>query len=150
MDLIASYWEEFQKANPEYAKANRPPSFYYCDNQPDADECAELVVKGIKRATSPSLWGLEKNQEPLPQVGDLAIVTNWVGTPKAIVRTVKVEIVAFREIAAEYAYHEGEGDRSLAYWKQVHWAYYTNEMAPFGEFPDEGMPIVCEYFERIG
>lgn len=62
-------------------------------NKKDADECADLVVKKIKQATSPSVWWFEKNKEELPKVGDIAIVTDWNGNPKAIIRTTKVEIV---------------------------------------------------------
>jgi uncharacterized protein YhfF len=47
-----------------------PPSFYICDNEIDANECAELVVKEIKQATATSLWWYEKNNEPLPNIGD--------------------------------------------------------------------------------
>jgi uncharacterized protein YhfF len=37
-----------------------PSSFYFCDNKKDADQCAELVVKGIKQATATSLWWYKK------------------------------------------------------------------------------------------
>lgn len=150
MNVITTYWNAFQGRNPTFADVPEPQSFYYCDNKKDADECAELVVAKIKQATSPSVWWFEKHNEPLPQVGDLAIVTDWEGIPKAVVRTSKVEVVKFKDVTAAYAFIEGEGDRSLDYWKTTHWAYYTNEMEPFGEFPTEDMEIVCEYFETIG
>lgn len=60
-----------------------------------------------------------------------------------------MEIVKFKDISSEYAFTEGEGDRSLDYWKIVHWNYYKGEMEDFGEFPDEEMDIVCEYFVTI-
>lgn len=150
MNTITAYWQAFQKRNPAFAALPEPQSFYYCDNKKDADECAELVVSKIKQATSPSLWWFEKHNEPLPRVGDLAIVTNWERIPKAIVRTTKVEVLRFKDVTEAYAFIEGEGDRSLDYWKAVHWDYYANEMKPFGEFPAEDMKVVCEYFETIG
>ena len=36
---------------------------------------------------------------------------------------------------------EGEGDKSLVYWKKVHWNYYSREMAPFNEQPTEEMGL---------
>lgn len=149
MPLIENYWRRFRELNPEYAEVDQPRSFYFCDNKKDADECAELVANKIKQATSPSAWWFEKHHEKLPRVGDLAIITNWDEEPRAIVRTTGVELVEFRHITPEYAYIEGEGDRSLEYWKKVHWEYYANEMKAFGEYPTEHMEIVCEYFETI-
>lgn len=92
---------------------------------------------------------VEKNKEELPKVGDIAIVTDWNGNPKAIIRTTKVEIVKYKDITPEYAQLEGEGNKTLEYWKKVHWDYYTEEMNKFGEKPNEEMKIVCEYFETI-
>jgi len=149
INTMTAYWKEFQVNNREYLDIEQPPTFFFCDNKKDADECAELVVQKIKQATSPSVWWFEKNNEPLPKEGDIAIVTNWDGEPKAIIRTTKVEIVKFKDISPEYADTEGEGDRTLAYWKKVHWDFYQNEMKPFNEYPSEEMEIVCEYFETI-
>lgn len=149
INSIEDYWKKFQNNNPEYHSLKQPQSFYFCDNKKNADECAELVVNKIKQATSPSVWWFEKNNESFPTVGDIAIVTNWDEEPKAIITTTKVEIVKFKDITAEYACTEGEGDKSLDYWKKVHWEYYRNEMEDFGEYPDEEMKIVCEYFETI-
>lgn len=143
------FWKNFQKHNPEYLTLNEPQSFYFCDNKKDADQCAELVIQKIKQATSPSFWSFSKNNEPLPKIGDLAIVTNWNKNPKAIIKTTKIEIVPFKNITELYASIEGEGDKSLEYWKKTHWQYYTNEMKEFAEFPSEEMDIVCEYFETI-
>lgn len=149
MTLISSFWKAFKKSNSSYENISQPQSFYFCDNKIDADACAELVLKKIKQATSPSVWWFQKNSLEFPKIGDLAIVTNWNEEPKAIIRTKKVEIVKYENVTALYAFIEGEGDISLAYWKKVHWDYYTAEMDKFGEYPKEKMEIVCEYFETI-
>lgn len=149
MNSTTKYWKTFQTQNPEYVNNSEPSSYYYCDNKQDADECAELVAKKIKQATSTSVWWFKKHNEEFPKIGDLAIVTNWDGEPKAIVKTTKVEIVKWKDITAEYAFVEGEGDKSLAYWKKAHLEYYTKEMKEYGEYPNEDMEIVCEYFESI-
>ncbi len=149
MNLIVKYWKEFQIKNPAYQNVEEPNAFYFCENKNDADDCAELVVKKIKQATSPSVWWFQKNNINFPEIGGLAIVTNWNNEPKAIIKTKKVAIVKFKEIKASYAFIEGEGDKSLAYWKKVHWDYYTNEMKEFSESPTEEMEILCEYFETI-
>ena len=142
-------WEAFIARHPEYRHQPKPESYYFCDNKKDADACAELVVKGIKQATSTSLWWYNQNKAALPIAGDLAIVTNWEGEAKAIIKCTKVDQVPFNKITADYAYIEGEGDRSLAYWQQVHWDYYTREMEPYGAKPAQDMIIICEQFMTI-
>ena len=142
-------WDEFINRNPDYSGKNITGSYYFCDTQKDADECADLVIKGIKQATSTSVWWLKKNNAAMPKVGDLNIVTDWNGHPKAIVEVTKVEQIKFKDITPEYAFIEGEGDKSLSYWKKVHWEYYSREMSPYNVTPDENMIIICEYFRTI-
>lgn len=105
--------------------------------------------KRIKQATSESLWWFQTNNTRLPTVGDLAIVTYWDSQLKAIIKTTGVQIVKFKDVTADFAYTEGEGDRSLAYWEKVHWDHYTEEMRPYSKYPEPEMDIVYEYFETI-
>ena len=69
--------------------------------------------------------------------------------PIAVVRTIDVQFVKFKDITEEHARIEGEGDKTLGYWRKAHWIYYANEMAEYGEQPFEDKEIVCEYFETI-
>lgn len=127
-----------------------PPSvWHFCDNEREADKLAELVVRGIKRATSPSLWFFESQGDPLPQPGDVHVVSNWAGEARCIIQTTEVTVAPFNEVSAEHAAAEGEGDGSLAYWRQVHWDYYHRELAGTKYVPCEDMPIVCERFEAL-
>ena len=105
---IEKFSNKFISSNPDYCSKAIPQSYYFCDNKKDADECADLVVKDIKKATATSLWYFEQHNEILPKVGDLAIVTDWTGNPKAIIETTKIKHVAFNEITAEFAEIEGE------------------------------------------
>lgn len=124
-------------------------SWYFCDNEHDADECAGLVIKGIKRATSPSLWWYQANNEALPKVGDLNIITNWRGEAQCIIEISDVVIVPYNRISEAYAALEGEGDQSLAYWQKVHWPYYHRELQETSFTPSKEMPIVCESFNVV-
>lgn len=142
-------WKNYIAQNPENKSLKTPISFYFCDNEFDANDCADLVVKGIKRATATSLWWYEKNNESLPKVGDQYIITDWSGNAKAVIKTTKVDQVPYNKITSEFAEIEGEGDKSLEYWKKVHKDYYTREMKPFNEEFDENMIIVCEQFKTV-
>lgn len=51
--------------------------------------------------------------------------------------------------AADPTAGEGEGDRSLACWRQVHEDFFRAELAEAGlEFSPE-MPVACEEFEVV-
>lgn len=142
-------WKTFSQENADYNINDVPDSFYFCDNQKDADECAELVVRRIKQATAGALRTYEVENERLPKVSDLFIITDWDGQARAIIRTTKVEEVAYNKVSAEFAETEGEGDKSIEYWRRVHWDFFTREMKEYGEEPTENMIILCEYFETI-
>lgn len=148
-DSIKTFWNNFLKINSNIEMKGPPVSFYFCDNEKDANECAELVERGIKQATATSLWWYEKNSEPLPKVGDKYIVTDWKGNPKALIETTKIEPTPYNRITLKFAETEGEGDKSLQYWKRVHQEYYTREMKPYNEKFNENMIIICEYFKTI-
>ncbi|MCF2856959.1 ASCH domain-containing protein [Pseudoalteromonas sp. SMS1] len=124
-------------------------SWHFCDNEKDANDCLSLVIAGIKKATSPSLWWYQANKFELPKVGDLNVVTDWDGVAHCIIKTVRVCVIPFDEISADYAILEGEGDKSLAYWRKVHWDYYHRELADTGFTPQKSMPIICEEFEVV-
>ena len=94
---VEKFWNDYLNVNPNNKK-EIPQSFYFCDNKKDADECAELVVKGIKQATATSLWWFKKNNVSLPRVNNKYIVTDWVGNPRAIIETIKVQQVPFNKI----------------------------------------------------
>ena len=108
-----------------------------------------LVMRGEKRATASSLWWYKTNTEELPKPGDIFIVTNWEGIAQCVIGIEHVEIVPFNKITAVFAEREGEGDKSLEYWKKVHWDFYHRELKGSGRSPTLDMPIVCESFNKI-
>jgi uncharacterized protein YhfF len=144
-------WRSFlalQRENPE-TTGHRLSCWHFCDNERDADECARLVMAGVKQATSPSLWYFESRAEPLPAVGDLHVITNWAGEAQCVIRTIHVEIIPFNQVGEEHAAAEGEGARTLSWWRRVHWEYYHRELAGAEFQPRADMPIVCERFKRV-
>lgn len=124
-------------------------SDHFCENEKDANELADLVNKGIKRATAGSLWAYEKTNFQIPTPGDVFIVKDWNGNAICVVKTMKITIVPFNEITEAQAYTEGEGDRSLEYWRRVHIDFYTHQFATLGLTFSESMPIVFEEFEKV-
>ena len=142
-------WGDYLDKHLEDAFHEAPEVMHFCDNETDANNCAELVKNGIKKATTDSLLGLQYRNEPLPKIGDFKVVTNWKGEAQCIIQLTSVKLKPYFSIDASYAQLEGEGDKSLEYWKKTHWDYYTRELEPFGRVPRESMILVCQEFERI-
>lgn len=124
-------------------------AWYFDDNQPSADALAVLVLAGKKRATAGLLWEYESEGDALPKPGDLSIVTNWAGEPQCVIETLSVVVRPFGDVDEDFAATEGEGDGSLASWRDVHWAYFSRACARIGQTPSQGMLVVCERFEVI-
>jgi uncharacterized protein YhfF len=125
-----------------------PPAWAFGATAEHADELLALVLEGRKTATAGALWDYEAEGEALPQVGALSIVLDGAGHPRALLETTHVEVVPFDEVSAEHAYLEGEDDRSLQMWREVHERFFT-EHAEHDRGFSADMPIVLERFRLL-
>jgi uncharacterized protein YhfF len=107
------------------------------------------VVRGPKRATTGLRASHERNPDLTPILGGYSVICEFDGAPRGVVRTTSVEVRAFRDVDAQYAWDEGEGDRSLQDWRKSHWQYFTRECAALGCGPSEDMAVVLERFELL-
>ena len=121
-----------------------PPAWSFGDTAEMADELADLVLAGRKTATASALWEWEAEDEDLPRPGDLAIVCDGAGRPRALVRTDDVQVVPFDAVGAEHARAEGEGEATLESWRREHRDHFTAAVAPRPFATD--MPVVLERF----
>ena len=112
-----------------------------------ADELAELVARGVKRAHATLLRDFEKDLEPLPQPGDHLVVLDGDGRPRAIVRTTHVEKRRFRDVDEAFAFEAGEGDGSLRWWLAAHRQDWAERGESEGFEAHEGMELVLEHFD---
>ena len=113
------------------------------------DKLADLVLQGIKTATCSAYDLYQINNEPLPQAGDYSVILNSSEEAVCIIKTIKVYVTEFKNVSEEHAFKEGEGDRSLEYWRQVHESFLTNELASVHKGFDENTKVVCEEFEVV-
>ena len=114
-----------------------------------SNELLALIRDGRKRGGACLLWTYEALNESLPEVGDIEIVLDHLNEPALIVRTVEVDAKPFRDVGADFAAVEGEGDGSLEYWRREHWNYFSRECVRLGREPDESMIVICETFEVL-
>jgi uncharacterized protein YhfF len=139
-------WYEFKKVKPDTPEDYE--AWAFGDSKEMADELAELVLKGVKTATA-SNYSLYENDEELPYVGLHNIVLDGDGEAVAIVETTSVEIVPFDEVTEEQAYLEGEGDRTLKYWRDVHEDFFKRELEEVNQKFHNKIPVVCERFKLL-
>lgn len=144
---LEAFWNDFAKSIGGVDAARFYEVCVFGDSEELANELAELVLRGIKRATAGSVWSCEVEGRPLPTRGDLSIVTNWSGKPLCIIETETVDVMPFSEVSSEFAATEGEGDGSLSYWREAHEQYFTRECARAGRQFSEDMLVACERFK---
>lgn len=113
------------------------------------DRLLACVLEGPKRATAGALWAYEAEGEPVPVPGDHSVLLDGHGVARCVIRTTEARVLPFDEVDAAFAYDEGEGDRSLEYWRDVHWRYFARELEGLGLEATHDMPIVCERFEVV-
>lgn len=143
------YWQAYQATLP----APTPDEPYRLEQFGDtpalADELGRLIVAGIKTATCSALWEWQAEGSPLPCIGLKSIVLAGDGTPLCIIETTEVSVQPFAAVDAQFAYDEGEDDRSLACWRQGHWQFFARVLPRIGREPTLEMPLVCERFRVI-
>ncbi|OEH94406.1 ASCH domain-containing protein [Bacillus solimangrovi] len=144
---IIDLWKKYKSIN-----SNAPTDYEawaFGNTKEMADELANLVLEGKKTATSSNYTLYEIDKDPLPEIGLHNIILDGDGNAVAIVETIAVEVVLFDEVTEEHAHLEGEGDRSLRYWRDVHEAFFKRELEAVDiQFHDK-IPVVCERFQLV-
>ncbi len=115
----------------------------------EPDLLADLVFKGEKTATASAydLYVLE--DEPLPQVGTFDIILDSQNQSVCIVEITKVSVELFNQVSAQHAFKEGEGDKSLAYWRQVHEDFFRDCLGEAGLTFTPESKLVLEEFRKV-
>lgn len=121
----------------------------WCFGSDSPDTLARLTLDGIKTATASAYPEYVFENSALPEVGSLSVVLFEDESAACIIKTIRVSIIPFSEVSALHAYKEGEGDRSLEYWRNAHKHFFTLELKEIGQEFNESMPVVCEEYEVV-
>jgi len=114
-------------------------SFAFGDGPALADELLDLVVKGVKTATCST-----EDEPNISTPSERWIVLDGRGEPRCVIETTEVAYRRFGEVDAAFAFEEGEGDRSLDYWRSAHRTYFGRQ----GKFRED-MMLMCERFRLV-
>ncbi len=115
----------------------------------EADLLAHLVSIGEKTATSSAYQLYEAENEPLPKAGDYNVILDSQNKAVCVIQIQRVYVTAFHDVSEEHAFKEGEGDKSLAYWRKVHKEFFTTCLEDAHlKFTDD-MKVICEEFKVV-
>ncbi|MFC2401894.1 MAG: ASCH domain-containing protein [Catonella sp.] len=149
----AELWREFleqkQAQGYEVEAFQFYESFQFGVEDKMIDDLAQLVKDGIKTATASAYPMYELEGASLPQADTYSIVLGSHGEAVCLIRTTDVSIIPFDQVTEKHAYKEGEGDRSLAYWRQVHEDFFKQELAQVDLSFTSQMLVVCEEFQVV-
>lgn len=137
-------WAQFAQAN---NLTNQSYDAWAFGGAPD--ELARLVLQGEKMATSSAYDIYQVKNQPLPQAGEYSVILNSKREAVCIIRTTKVQILPFDKVDEQHARKEGEGDKSLNYWRKIHRDFFKTALQKIGLSFDESRKVVCEEFEVV-
>lgn len=111
----------------------------------DNEKLISLVLSGDKRATTSLYNEYIKNKEPLPKIGEKSIIQHDNNNDACLIEVENVIITEFKNITEELAFIEGEGDKSLEYYRNEHYKIFKKIDSNFN---DESK-VVFEMFKVI-
>ena len=115
----------------------------------DADFLADLVLRGEKTATASAYDPYALEAESLPQEGTFDIILDSQNQAVCIVEITKVSVQPFNQVSAQHAFKEGEGDKTLVYWRQVHEDCFAEWLREAGLTFTPESKVVLEEFRKV-
>lgn len=128
---------------------DRVSAFHFCADEYNANECARLVNTGKKTASCSLKESWVFDDEPLPDVGSINIITDWTGNPICIVQITDIDFSTFEDVPHEFAKAEGEGDGSYGWWYNEHIKFFTNDAKNYGVEFTKTTSLVLERFKKV-
>ncbi|MEQ8840836.1 MAG: ASCH domain-containing protein [Acidimicrobiales bacterium] len=84
-----------------------------------------------------------------PTAGSNSVVCEGGGSPRAVIRTTDVRIGPLSSVDDQFAWDEGEGDRSRDHWLAAHTDYFTRSHERLGAEMHADIPVVFERFDLV-
>ncbi|MBT9255813.1 ASCH domain-containing protein [Phycicoccus sp. MAQZ13P-2] len=142
-------WSDYRRATPGLTPEDEPWVGHFGDSPAMADELLAYITDGPKRATAGLVASFERHGGPLPRVGGHWVACDGRGTPAVVLRTTELRIGPLSSVDERFAWDEGEGDRSLAFWLDAHRSAFGRECARLGlELSDE-LEVCFERFRVV-
>ena len=146
-ESVKEYWDAFESS----ARIGHSDYIvlHFGDGTELADELSAQVVLGKKRATKCLLRDATENGKRLLRTGDLCVVVDGKNSPRCIVHILSVEVKPLRDVDEDFAWNDGGGDGSLAWWRSAHERYFRRQGAREGFTIDDAAVVVLARFEVV-
>lgn len=146
-EVVAAFWAAYVAASG--VRGEPLEAFGFGDSARMADELADLVLAGTKRATAGAVADFAASTATggaQPQVGDHSVLLRGDGTPVAVIRTTDVRVGPLSSVDEQFAWDEGEGERTRDWWLAAHRRYFRRLFAASGWEYDDDLNVVFERF----
>lgn len=112
------------------------------------DELVELVLSGRKFGTASAYdeYLAGEMPEDLPKIGDYSVLLCSNGEAACVIRNYDVYVRSYESVPPFHAYAEGEANRSLESWREIHTKFFSPGLELIGKPLNAGALIVCEKF----
>ncbi|MBK3914769.1 ASCH domain-containing protein [Listeria ivanovii] len=146
-DSVNKMWQNYRTENQD--APTKFEAWAFGDSAEMANELGGIVMDGTKTGTSSLFYWYDQGGEVMPSVGSYVVILDGEEEAMGIIKLVDVTIMPFNEVPERFAYLEGEGNRTLVYWRKVHTSFFTKESVELGIEFNEEVLVVCEEFEVV-
>jgi uncharacterized protein YhfF len=91
---------------------------------PLRDQLVAAILSGAKTSTSALVLGYERENEPLPSVGQREAVVDSEDRRVAAIELTEVRVVRLADVDLQHVLDEGEGFESVAQWRAGHESFW--------------------------
>jgi uncharacterized protein YhfF len=111
------------------------------------NELAQLVIDGIKTASSNTNHFFEQPNRHMPQIGDYNIILNKEFRPVCCIQITAVKTCMYEEVDEAFAIAEGDG--SYENWDAIHTDYFSEQLAAANLVFHRQTLLLCQSFQLI-
>ncbi len=140
LDRVAAarMWADYVSAAPILPPLSEPVVEWFGDSPELADELIAFVLSGTKRATAGLVAEYAAENEALPRVGDHWVVCDGSGAPRVVLRTTELRVGPLSSVDEQFAWDEGEYERTRESWLHHHVAFFRRSCERIGiDFADD-------------
>lgn len=145
-EAAAGMWRDFCAADADVDPDGLEEVAPFGDSVELADALIGLVLRGVKTATAGLVSDYVAESQPLPRLGGYWIACDGSGAPRAVLRTLELRLGPAESVDRDFAWDEGELDRSRRRWLDGHLGFWRRNAA---EQTGSGAPVSDVVFERF-
>ena len=142
-------WADYRASRPHLPEEEAPAVECFGDSPELADELIAFVTDGPKRATAGLVAAYAADGDPLAADRSHWVACDGSGAPRVVLRTRELRVGPLSSVDAQFAWDEGEYDRSLESWLDGHRRFFQRECQRIGIRFSDDLEVVFERFSIV-